>query len=137
MLHQFRLSMIQDRDTLEQHPELDVLVHVDGQGSQPDKQATWKALHVGAPEGIHWGWKNFYDEDTPMLTPQQHDGGRDADTVADHVPVAGCVGELSTAGGATHVSSVGADSMGSCLLLRRPSSRPPRSLRRRRRRCTP
>lgn len=71
VLHQFRLSMIQDRAALKTHPELDMLVHVDGQGSQPDKQATWKALHQGAPEGLHWGWKNFYDEDTPMLTPSQ------------------------------------------------------------------
>ncbi|WP_182065967.1 hypothetical protein [Curtobacterium sp. ME12] len=71
VLHQFRLSMIQDRGALKTHPELDMLVHVDGQGSQPDKQATWKALHQGAPEGLHWGWKNFYDEDTPMLTPSQ------------------------------------------------------------------
>ncbi|OII38985.1 hypothetical protein BIU98_12640 [Curtobacterium sp. MMLR14_010] len=71
VLHQFRLSMIQDRSSLQAHPELDMLVHVDGQGSQPDKQATWKALHVGAPAGIHWGWKNFYDEDTPMLSPSE------------------------------------------------------------------
>jgi len=71
VLHQFRLSMIQDRSALQTHPELDMLVHVDGQGSQPDKQATWKALHQGAPDGLHWGWKNFYDEDTPMLTPAQ------------------------------------------------------------------
>lgn len=71
VLHQFRLSMIHDRSALQTHPELDMLVHVDGQGSQPDKQATWKALHQGAPEGLHWGWKNFYDEDTPMLTPAQ------------------------------------------------------------------
>ncbi|WIE80188.1 hypothetical protein [Curtobacterium sp. MCSS17_016] len=71
VLHQFRLSMIQDRSALQTHPELDMLVHVDGQGSQPDKQATWKALHQGAPEGLHWGWKNFTDEDTPMLTPAQ------------------------------------------------------------------
>ncbi|MDP9737785.1 hypothetical protein [Curtobacterium sp. 260] len=71
VLHQFRLSMIQDRSSLASHPELDVLIHVDGQGSQPDKQATWKALHQDAPEGVHWGWKNFYDEDTPMLSPQQ------------------------------------------------------------------
>lgn len=71
VLHQFRLSMIQDRSALRSHPELDVLIHVDGQGSQPDKQATWKALHQGAPDGVHWGWKNFYDEDTPMLTPEQ------------------------------------------------------------------
>lgn len=71
VLHQFRLSMITDRASLASHPELDLLVHVDGQGSQPDKQATWKALHDGAPEDVHWGWKNFFDEDTPMLSPEQ------------------------------------------------------------------
>jgi hypothetical protein len=71
VLHQFRLSMIQDRSSLESHPELDLLIHADGQGSQPDKQATWKALHADAPAGTHWGWKNFYDEDQPMLTPAQ------------------------------------------------------------------
>ena len=71
VLHQFRSAMIQDRSSLEQHPELDVLIHVDGQGSQPEKQATWKALHEGAPAGVHWGWKNFIDEDQPMLSPEQ------------------------------------------------------------------
>ncbi|MFS0729950.1 hypothetical protein ABC270_07700 [Curtobacterium sp. 1P10AnD] len=71
VLHQFRSTMIQDRSSLEQHPELDVLIHVDGQGSQPEKQATWKALHQGAPAGVHWGWKNFIDEDHPMLSPEQ------------------------------------------------------------------
>ncbi|QHC64293.1 hypothetical protein GSU69_17490 [Rathayibacter festucae] len=72
VLHQFRLSMLQDRDSIRRdRPELEFLIHVDGQGGQPDKQATWNALHEGAPEGIAWGWKNFYDEDLPMLTPAE------------------------------------------------------------------
>ena len=72
VLHQFRLAMIQDRSTLDlSHPELAMLVHADGQGGQPDKQATWRALHADAPAGLAWGWKNFIDEDTPMLTPEQ------------------------------------------------------------------
>ncbi|QHC57123.1 hypothetical protein GSU10_14360 [Rathayibacter tanaceti] len=72
VLHQFRLSMLQDRDRIRlDRPELEFLIHVDGQGSQPDKQATWEALHQGAPEGLAWGWKNFYDEDRPMLTPAE------------------------------------------------------------------
>jgi hypothetical protein len=72
VLHQFRLSMIQDRAALDtSHPELAMLVHADGQGGQPDKQATWRALHADAPAGLGWGWKNFIDEDTPMLTPEQ------------------------------------------------------------------
>lgn len=71
VLHQFRSAMVQDRQALDEHPELDLLVHVDGQGTQPEKQATWKALHEDAPAGVHWGWKNFLDEDQPMLTPEQ------------------------------------------------------------------
>ncbi|PSL38253.1 hypothetical protein CLV49_1870 [Labedella gwakjiensis] len=72
VLHQFRLDMIENRQDVDMsHPELELLIHADGQGSQPDKQATWRALHGGAPEGMAWGWKNFYDEDTPMLSPEQ------------------------------------------------------------------
>jgi hypothetical protein len=80
VLHQFRPSMIRDRASLDMtHPELAMLIHADGLGSQPDKQASWRALHEGAPAGIAWGWKNFYDEDTPMLDPAQ--------TVQDVSPV--------------------------------------------------
>jgi hypothetical protein len=72
VLHQFRSSMLQDRSSIRRdRPELEFLVHVDGQGAQPDKQATWNALHRDAPEDLAWGWKNFYDEDLPMLTPAE------------------------------------------------------------------
>lgn len=72
VLHQFRLKMIQHRDQVDtSRDELALLIHVDGQGGQPDKQATWRALQVDAPPGVAWGWKNFYDEDHPTLTPQQ------------------------------------------------------------------
>lgn len=72
VLHQFQVRMIPERDRLDSsHPEVAVLIHADGQGSQGDKQATWKVLHQNAPEGIAWGWKNFIDEDKPMLDPAQ------------------------------------------------------------------
>ena len=72
VLHQFRSSMIGNRALLDlSHPEIELLIHVDGLGSQPDKQATWAALHVDAPAGVSWGWKNFYDEDIPTLSPEQ------------------------------------------------------------------
>ncbi|MHC2186974.1 hypothetical protein ACVLV4_002641 [Rathayibacter agropyri] len=72
VLHQFRLTMLQDRESIRRdRPELEFLIHVDGQGSQPDKQATWDALHQDAAPDIAWGWKNFYDEDKPMLTPAE------------------------------------------------------------------
>ena len=72
VLHQFRLDMIPGRERVDLgHDELAVMVHADGQGGQGAKQSTWNALRQGAPEGLWWGWKNFYDEDIPMLTPEQ------------------------------------------------------------------
>lgn len=72
VLHQFQLRMIEDRELLDtSREELAILLHVDGQGSQPAKQATWAALHEGAPPNVFWGWKNFVDEDLPMLTPEE------------------------------------------------------------------
>ena len=79
VLHQFQVRMIIDRERLDtSRDELAILVHVDGQGSQPMKQDTWRVLHQDAPEPVYWGWKNFYDEDSPTLTPEQ--------TIAQVVP---------------------------------------------------
>jgi hypothetical protein len=72
VLHQFKQAMLPGRERLDTtRDELAVMVHADGQGGQGDKQATWRVLREGAPERLFWGWKNFYDEDTPMLTPAQ------------------------------------------------------------------
>ena len=72
VLHQFRLDMLPGRERVDlSRDELAVMVHADGQGGQGAKQATWRALRQDAPAGLFWGWKNFYDEDIPMLTPAQ------------------------------------------------------------------
>ncbi len=47
------------------------MIHVDGQGGQPAKQGTWNYLRQNAPKGVFWGWKNFDDEDEPMLIVKQ------------------------------------------------------------------
>jgi hypothetical protein len=71
VLHQFRLDMLPGRERLDMsREELAIMIHADGQGPQGSKQATWTALRAGAPP-VFWGWKNFYDEDQPMLTPEQ------------------------------------------------------------------
>ena len=71
VLHQFAGRMIADRGRLDtSRDELSLVIHVDGQGSQPAKAGTWSALRTDAPP-VHWGWKNFYDEDAPMLDPTQ------------------------------------------------------------------
>lgn len=66
MVHQFRTSMIQDRQDLKYRPELQMIIQMDGDGTEPQKDATWNQLLDGA-DGVHWawGWKNFFDEDEP------------------------------------------------------------------------
>lgn len=72
LLHQFRTSMITNRSLLDtSRRELGMAIQMDGLGSQPAKRATWQAIRLNAPKGIVFGWKNFIDEDRPMLTPRQ------------------------------------------------------------------
>ena len=72
MVHQFRLSMIQERERLDtSRDELAVVLHADGFGTPDLKLGTWAAMHQDEPAGVSWGWKNFYDEDTPMFTPAE------------------------------------------------------------------
>lgn len=72
VLHQFQPRMIANREILNTtHPELSTVIHVDGQGPPGAKIGTWNYIRENAPENVFWGWKNFIDEDEPMLTPQQ------------------------------------------------------------------
>jgi len=71
VLHQFKFSMLPDRDTIEPPPELAMVVHMDGQGPIGTKYETYAAITSGAEDRWLWGWKNFYDEDSPTPTPEQ------------------------------------------------------------------
>ncbi|MHB1489771.1 MAG: hypothetical protein ACYCTH_04660 [Cellulomonas sp.] len=72
VVHEFSVGMVPGIDRLDtSHDELAVLIHVDGQGAQPDKAGTWATLRASAPQVRWWGWKNFVDEDHPMLDPTQ------------------------------------------------------------------
>ena len=71
MLHQFRTSMIVGRERLDTtRQELAPVIHCDGFGTQDMKRGTWETLRQNSPN-VYWGWKNFIDEDLPMLTPEQ------------------------------------------------------------------
>jgi hypothetical protein len=72
LLHQFRTQMITNRARIDtSHDELAVLIHADGFGTHAQKFATWDRLQADPPPHIWWGWKNFYDEDVPMMTPAE------------------------------------------------------------------
>jgi hypothetical protein len=71
LLHQFRTSMITNRSSLDtSRDELALVIQMDGLGSQAAKRNTWRALRRNAPPGVAFGWKNFIDEDRPMLGPK-------------------------------------------------------------------
>jgi hypothetical protein len=70
LLHQFRTDMILNRQNLDlSHDELAVIVQMDGDGTLGQKLDTWQAIRAGAPSGLRFGWKNFYDEDEPTPSP--------------------------------------------------------------------
>ena len=72
LIHQFRFSMITSRELIETPPELFTVIQMDGQGPLPTKYETYSAITAGQDDvGWAWGWKNFYDEDSPMGTPAE------------------------------------------------------------------
>jgi len=72
IIHQFRHSMITEREHVQTPAELAVMIHMDGQGSLGAKYNTWRSLTTRPDaEQFYWGWKNFYDEDSPVATAEQ------------------------------------------------------------------
>ncbi len=66
IVHQFRTTMIQNREVLEQRPELQLVIQMDGDGTEAQKDNTYNQLNAGAEDAFwSWGWKNFFDEDEP------------------------------------------------------------------------
>jgi hypothetical protein len=61
--------MIRNRDKIRTHPELALVVQMDGQGPQHVKLETWRAVTDGGPAGVRFGWKSFYDEDARVRSP--------------------------------------------------------------------
>ncbi|SDP88132.1 hypothetical protein [Lentzea jiangxiensis] len=72
VVHQFQLTMIRDEHALDTtRDEVQLLIHMDGQGTTGQKVSTWDSVVGARPGDLPMGWKNFYDEDKPMLTPEQ------------------------------------------------------------------
>jgi hypothetical protein len=72
MVHQFQLQMIRHRESMVTGTDhVSVAVHCDGHGTQDIKAETWNVIRQGLDPAIALGWKNFIDEDQPMLGPEQ------------------------------------------------------------------
>nr|WP_268914219.1 MBL fold metallo-hydrolase [Corynebacterium uropygiale] len=72
VIHQFQLQMIRDRETLNlDHPELAFVLHADGHGSREEKLGTWDVMQKDLDPRFFMAWKNFFDEDQPLFSPEQ------------------------------------------------------------------
>ncbi len=69
ILHQFRPSMLPNRERIQSLPELAVVVHMDGQGTLDEKLETYELLarHFPGEPMRFFGWKNFFDEDKDIV----------------------------------------------------------------------
>ncbi len=78
LIHQFRFTMIQNRETIRGRPELQLVIQMDGDGTWAQKDETYDLLTAGTEDAPWlWGWKNFFDEDEPGPPPPEHVLGQD------------------------------------------------------------
>ena len=75
VVHQFTEDMIADRRRLEEHPGVAMVLNSDGFGDPPNKVAKYDELRPRGPtREFHPGFKLFYLEDLPLMTPQEVEG---------------------------------------------------------------
>lgn len=70
VVHQFRYDMIYGKEAIHPLPDVEVVVHADGFGTPEQKIEKYNALVTQQPIQ-YGGFKLFYYQDTPLLTPGQ------------------------------------------------------------------
>jgi hypothetical protein len=71
-IHQFTDGMIAGREALEERPGLAIVLNSDGFGSIADKEVKYNELRPqGRTRQFDAGFKLFYLEDFPLMTPKQ------------------------------------------------------------------
>jgi len=74
VVHQLAPRIVSDFRSVGRHPDVAVILSVDGIGTRADKVATWRRLVAKLPPAVHPGFKLFFEEDTEsgaLMTPQQ------------------------------------------------------------------
>ncbi|HVM07122.1 MAG TPA: hypothetical protein VM345_01545 [Acidimicrobiales bacterium] len=69
VVHQFTRPMVENKHLVRARPELAVTFHADGFGSPGAKLSTYSFVRVTPPFAN--GFKLFYRQDTPVMSPQQ------------------------------------------------------------------
>ena len=73
MVHQFTDWMLLDRDSVEDHPEVELSIDMDGFGLAPIKVDGYERWALTAPSERP-AFKLFFDLDTPVMTPEEVQG---------------------------------------------------------------
>ncbi|UQA96741.1 hypothetical protein K9S39_37085 [Streptomyces halobius] len=74
VFHQVATSVVRDESALRTQPGVALIKSVDGIGSPAMKRRTWRHLVAGLPDGLHTGFKLFYEEDAKagrLMTPEE------------------------------------------------------------------
>ncbi|MEV0372094.1 hypothetical protein AB0I10_20065 [Streptomyces sp. NPDC050636] len=74
VFHQVAASVVRDESALLPQPGVALIKSVDGIGSPAMKRRTWRHLVSGLPDGLHTGFKLFYEEDAQgsrLMTPDE------------------------------------------------------------------
>ncbi len=70
VIHQFRYDMIQNKEVIHPLKDVEVVLHADGFGVPEDKLEKYNLLVTQQPIQ-YGGFKLFYDQDVPLLSPEQ------------------------------------------------------------------
>ena len=65
--------MIRNKEALQQFPNVDLVIDMDGFGPASDKIAGYERF-VKEDGAAHGGMKLFYEQDTGLMPPEQVDG---------------------------------------------------------------
>ncbi len=77
LYHQLRVDIVDDPEDLAavDHENVAVVVSIDGIGSPGAKRDTYEAIAETVPDGVHFGFKLFYEEDeegpSRLMTPEE------------------------------------------------------------------
>jgi hypothetical protein len=72
VVHQFTPDMVEDKERLEEHPGVAMVLNADGFSDPVNKEAKYDELRPRGPtREFHSGFKLFYLEDYPLMTPKQ------------------------------------------------------------------
>lgn len=70
VVHQFQYGMVINKETLQPMPNVELVLHADGFGAPQVKYDKYNALVTQQPIQ-YGGFKLFYDQDMPLLSPEQ------------------------------------------------------------------